>query len=79
MAVCTVADSGPGIPEAEQEKIWDRLYQIDRTRSSAEPSAGLGLAMVQALTKASGGTVSLKSEEGHGAAFTIRLPLHDTI
>ncbi len=76
-AVCTVADSGPGIPEAEQSKVWDRFYQIDHSRTgsgSTDSSAGLGLSMVRALTKAMGGTVSLQSSEGSGAAFTVRLP-----
>ncbi|MGX8714285.1 MAG: sensor histidine kinase [Lachnospiraceae bacterium] len=77
-AECTVADSGCGIPEAEQEKVWDRFYQIDGSRSSRgkdHSSAGLGLSMVQALTKAMGGSVSLESREGQGASFTIRLPI----
>lgn len=74
-AACTVADEGPGIPEEEQSRIWDRFYQIERSRSSSDSSAGLGLSMVRALAKAMGGTVSLKSEEGQGAAFTVKLPL----
>lgn len=85
MAACTIADNGRGIPQAEQDKVWDRFYQIDPSRSQVNASsggrrgdqlsAGLGLSMVQALTRAMGGSVSLKSQEGHGAAFTIMLPL----
>lgn len=77
-ALCTVADNGPGIPEDEQSRVWDRFYQVDRARSSQSSgtsSAGLGLSMVQALTKAMGGKVSLRSEEGHGAAFTVSFPV----
>lgn len=77
-ACCTVADHGPGIPAEEQSKVWDRFYQVDHSRSSTDSSAGLGLSMVQALTKAMGGTVSLKSEEGNGAAFTVKLPATHT-
>lgn len=74
-AFCTVADSGPGIPEEEQSRVWDRFYQIDRARSGADSSAGLGLSMVKALTASMGGSVSLQSEEGKGAAFTLQLPV----
>lgn len=74
---CTVSDNGPGIPSDEQSKIWDRFYQVDSSRTgsqAAESSAGLGLSMVRALTIAMGGTVTLQSAEGHGAAFTVKFP-----
>lgn len=74
-ARCTVSDEGPGIPAEKQAKVWDRFYQIDSSHHSGEPgepSAGLGLSMVQALTGAMGGTASLQSKEGHGAAFTVQ-------
>ena len=74
---CTVSDNGPGIPTEEQEKVWDRFYQSDSARTGdqdAGSSAGLGLSMVKALTIAMGGTVSLQSEEGNGAAFAVQFP-----
>ena len=74
-AFCTVADQGMGIAPDKQARVWDRFYQVDRARTdSSSGSAGLGLAIVHSLTKAMGGQVSLKSEEGHGAAFTVSLP-----
>ena len=74
-AECTVADQGRGIPAEEQDKVWDRFYRGDKSRSGGTPgSAGLGLSIVRALTQAMGGNVSLVSREGEGAAFTVRLP-----
>ncbi len=78
MAVCAVSDDGPGIPECEQSKIWDRFYQVDPSRTADEKkegSAGLGLPLVRALVREMNGTIELKSAEGAGAAFTVRLPL----
>ncbi len=74
-AFCTVSDNGPGIPEDEQNKVWDRFYQIDHSRRHTDSSAGLGLSMVKALTASMGGSISLQSEEGQGAAFTLKLPV----
>ncbi len=76
-AACTVSDSGPGISPEDQGKIWERFYQADPSRSGSGSgaSAGLGLSIVQALTKAMGGTASVKSSPGSGAAFTIKVPL----
>ncbi len=74
-ALCTVSDKGPGIPAEDQARVWDRFYQIDPSRTvTSDGSSGLGLSIVQALTKAMGGSVSLRSEEGQGAAFTVSLP-----
>ena len=77
-AACTVSDCGPGIAPEEQEKIWERFYQIDHSRTDSgrgDTSAGLGLSMVRALTKAMGGSASVESSPGCGAAFTVKLPL----
>lgn len=70
--VVQVKDSGVGIPEAEQEKIWDRLYRGDKSRS--ERGLGLGLSLVRAIVLAHHGTVSVASALGGGACFTMRLP-----
>lgn len=70
-AVCTVADDGQGISRKEQKKIWQRFYQVDQSRKDGT-SSGLGLSMVQSLTKSMGGTVKLESEEGRGSTFELK-------
>jgi len=68
----SVTDSGPGIPQADRERIWERLYRGDRSRS--ERGLGLGLSLVRAIVHAHGGTATVESEPGKGACFSVRLP-----
>jgi two-component system phosphate regulon sensor histidine kinase PhoR len=74
-AYVTVVDEGPGIPRAEQEKIFQRFYQVDRSRSKTRPGTGLGLAIVKHLVQLHGGRVEVESEAGRGSTFRVRLPL----
>jgi two-component system phosphate regulon sensor histidine kinase PhoR len=74
LAGFSVADRGPGIPRAEREKIFQRFYQVDRSRSKARPGTGLGLAIVKHLVHLHGGIVELESEIGLGTRFTVELP-----
>lgn len=67
-----VSDSGDGIPAAEQSRIWERLYRVDKSRS--QRGLGLGLSFVKAIVEAHGGEVAVESEPAHGSRFTIRLP-----
>ena len=60
--VISVADDGPGIPEPERERIWERFARLDDDRSRASGGSGLGLAMVRELTAAHGGTVSVTEQ-----------------
>ncbi|MBC8536487.1 sensor histidine kinase [Feifania hominis] len=69
----SVRDDGIGIPEGEREKIWQRFYQVDPSRSS-EGGAGLGLALVQQIARAHGGHMTLESVTGVGSVFTLHLP-----
>jgi signal transduction histidine kinase len=69
----TVRDTGPGIPPGEQEKIWQRLYRGDHSRS--QRGLGLGLSVVKALVEAHGGTVAVANHPDGGAVFTIELPV----
>ena len=68
----TVADNGPGLSQEDQERIFERFYRVDtsRQRNSREGS-GLGLSIVDEVMKAHGGSVSVASEPGNGATFTL--------
>jgi len=68
----TVRDTGPGIPPGEQEKIWQRLYRGDHSRS--QRGLGLGLSVVKALVEAHGGAMAVANHPGGGAVFTVDLP-----
>jgi two-component system OmpR family sensor kinase len=74
--VITVSDTGPGLPESDQERIFERFFRADpsRKRSGGEGS-GLGLAIVDAIMKAHGGSVSVASEVGKGCAFSLHFPI----
>jgi signal transduction histidine kinase len=69
-----VHDTGPGIPPDELPRIFDRLFRGDTSR--AERGLGLGLSLVKAVVEAHQGTVQVSSQVGHGATFTVRLPLN---
>ncbi|MDQ7842001.1 MAG: ATP-binding protein [bacterium] len=69
-----VADTGPGIPPGETERIFDRFYRLDASRSRASGGSGLGLAIVKSLVEAHGGRVWVESREGEGSRFTVALP-----
>ena len=70
--VLTVADTGPGIPEADQERIFAAFEQL--TPGSAE-GTGLGLALTRRLVQAHGGRIELASEAGTGSTFSVHLPM----
>ncbi len=71
-AVLTVSDNGPGVPESEQARIWERLYRGDKSRSEA--GLGLGLSLVRAVVVAHGGEVAVRNAPSGGAVFEVRLP-----
>ncbi|MCR4891779.1 MAG: HAMP domain-containing histidine kinase [Lachnospiraceae bacterium] len=68
----TVEDNGIGIPDEEQEKIFERFYRVDSSRSV--PGTGLGLSMVMKIIQYHKGSLSLDSKEGKGSRFTIHFP-----
>ena len=69
--VITVRDTGPGVPAEEREKIWQRLYRGDHSRS--QRGLGLGLSVVKALVEAHGGRVAVADHPEGGAVFTVEL------
>lgn len=71
----TVADTDPGLSAEQASRVFERFYRTDRARSRASGGTGLGLSIVAALVAAHGGTVTVDTAPGCGAAFCIRLPL----
>ena len=69
-----VADTGPGIAEADLPSVFDRFWRADKSRNRRTGGSGLGLAIVRQLVEAHGGEVSVTSTLGAGTTFTIRLP-----
>lgn len=68
-----VSDRGPGIPERDQSRIFERFYRVDRARGREAGGTGLGLAIVRHIALACGGDVLLRSREGEGSVFTLLL------
>jgi signal transduction histidine kinase len=73
--VLEVTDTGLGIPESEQGRIFERFYRIDKGRSRAAGGTGLGLALVRHATERHGGRVTVRSTLGEGSTFRVVLPV----
>ena len=69
-----VADSGIGIPEEAQSKIFERFYRVDKARSRETGGSGLGLAITRNVVLMHKGAIKLHSKEGEGSTFTLRIP-----
>jgi two-component system OmpR family sensor kinase len=73
-----VIDTGPGLSDAQAERVFERFYRADAARTrraGGAPGTGLGLAIVAAIVSAHRGNVDVHSERGRGATFRVRLPL----
>jgi two-component system OmpR family sensor kinase len=71
-----VADNGPGLSEANREKIFERFYRVDPSRQrTGNEGSGLGLSIVDAVMRSHGGHVSVDSKLGEGSTFTLHFPL----
>lgn len=73
-AVLTVRDTGIGIPPEYQERVFERFFRVDKSRSKQSGGTGLGLAIVKHAVQCHGGRIGLESAPGHGATVTVTLP-----
>jgi len=76
-AIVGVRDTGPGIPAAHRDRIFDRFYRVDTGRSREEGGVGLGLAITRWAVEANGGQIELASDGTDGSLFRIILPTPD--
>jgi two-component system sensor histidine kinase SenX3 len=75
IAELSVTDEGPGIAQAERDRIFERFYRVDSARSRDTGGTGLGLAIVKHVAAGHGGEATVWSDEGTGSTFTLRLPV----
>ncbi len=69
-----VDDDGPGVPEAERDRVFERFVRLDDARSRDDGGAGLGLAIARDVARRHGGDLTAGQAPGGGARFTLRLP-----
>jgi two-component system phosphate regulon sensor histidine kinase PhoR len=72
--VISVADRGPGIPDADLTRVFERFYRVDRSRTRDPGGTGLGLSIVKHLIELHGGHVTAANRDGGGALFEISMP-----
>lgn len=74
-----VVDHGPGIPESQRERVFERFTQLDQSDTRSRGGTGLGLSIVKSLTEVMHGSVRIEATEGGGATFVIELPLASSV
>lgn len=74
-AYITVRDSGIGIPQDQQQRVFERFYRVDKSHSKESGGTGLGLSIVKHALSYHNGTVSMKSEPGNGTEIRVSIPL----
>lgn len=74
-AYITVRDSGIGIPQDQQQRVFERFYRVDKSHSKESGGTGLGLSIVKHAVSYHNGTVSMKSEPGNGTEIRVSIPL----
>lgn len=73
--ILTVSDTGIGIPREDRDRIFERFYRVDKTRSRKIGGTGLGLSIVKHIVLLHGGTISVESELNRGSSFLVKLPV----
>ena len=74
--VLNVRDTGPGIADADQDRIFGEFQQVDNTNTRNKGGTGLGLAISKRMVEMQGGTISVESVLGQGSTFRVVLPVH---
>jgi signal transduction histidine kinase len=74
-AVIRIADTGQGINEQDQQRIFERFYKADQSRARTAGGSGLGLSIAYKITEMHTGSISVSSKVGEGTVFTVMLPL----
>jgi len=77
MSVIEIRDHGSGIPESETNKIFERFYRADTSRTRETGGSGLGLAIVAAIVGSHGGSVQVTETDGGGATLVVSLPFRE--
>ncbi|AKF11242.1 sensor histidine kinase [Sandaracinus amylolyticus] len=72
--VIAVRDRGPGIPEAERSRVFERFHRVERAETAHKPGTGIGLSLVRDLARAHGGEASAHEREGGGCELRVELP-----
>jgi two-component system OmpR family sensor kinase len=78
LARLEVADEGPGLPPEVAQRVFERFFRGDASRTRARGGTGLGLSIVAAVAEAHGGRVAVETAPGKGARFVVEVPLHAT-
>ena len=74
VAILRVADEGPGVPDGEKQRIFERFYQAEAGRAAPDHGVGLGLAICRHVAEAHGGTIAVRDNVPTGAVFEVRIP-----
>jgi two-component system phosphate regulon sensor histidine kinase PhoR len=72
-----IGDTGIGIPEKDRDRIFERFYVVDKSRSRSQGGTGLGLSIVKHIVARHGGEIRVKSLLGSGTTFTLSFPIID--
>ena len=74
-AILSVADQGPGIPDAEKKRIFEKFYRIGSEETRRAKGTGLGLFIVNQIVKAHGGNIQVLNNQPRGTVFRIEIPV----
>ena len=74
----SVSDTGPGIPQEERDRIFEKIHQIDASNTRTKGGTGLGLAIVEQIVEMHGGRIWVESTLGQGSTFRMELPVRAT-
>jgi two-component system sensor histidine kinase KdpD len=77
--VIRVTDRGPGIPDSDQERVFEAFYRGTGTNRGQAPGSGLGLAIAKGFVEANGGTIAVESLPGQGTSLVVTFPADERV